>query len=93
MNSSVVTCVAGCGTKTPPSMDEMMDGLGNDGHDIRPCHKTKMYYFAKKSDDFLHFSAKAPGEKVWNQTQNRSTLLEEVWSSFVNFKFCTSSVF
>ena len=30
-------------------------------------------------------SAKAPGEKVWNQTQNRSTLLEEVqWSSFVN---------
>lgn len=45
LNSSVVTCVAGCGTKTPPSMDEMMDGLG---------------------------------EKVWNQTQNRSTLLEEV---------------
>lgn len=30
-------------------------------------------------------SAKAPGEKVWNQTQNRSTLLEEVqWSSFGN---------
>lgn len=45
LNSSVVTCVAGCGTKTPPSMEEMMDGLG---------------------------------EKLWNQTQNRSTLLEEV---------------
>lgn len=67
-------------------MDEMMDGLGRDGwndssvkrtkgHDIGPRHKTKMYCLA----------ATAPGEKVWNQTQNRSTLLEEVqWSSFVN---------
>ncbi|CAK9027172.1 unnamed protein product [Durusdinium trenchii] len=45
LNTSLVTCVAGSGTKTPASMEVMMEGVG---------------------------------EKLWNQTQNRSTFLEEV---------------